>query len=580
MVKRPQMLVWVSAGRTEKLDFEFNDYDYTLLIEPTDKMRARLEKDSAENSNIVVSKHGLSIHGGEQTFYHYSLPEFSCFSKPAGITELYPGIKLLHSGPKDTNSLSDIFSSEIGSDCELTMVLDFPDVKLEFLETICKLDQDHKVKHLYLPISGISLFDGAANKADIKHFLTDKGFDLLFEDNEDPDISFSCYKLNRLYEKLKKLKADLFVAEESKSSLMEQNKLLIKNNDIERNEVQLEIKNLNQRYKKSIVQLEEKNKLLTNNISLLNHDSRALLDANKSLSAEKETWSAQVKKLNSELKVLKNEIKKCETINEKLDGELVKLKILVKNEEEKSLNYLSQITNCEAQMAVFDEKIENKEKETIQIQSQLEFANKELLKLKGANTELSESIQENVIDRAQKIEQIDSLQDKVTTLQNRLCECESDFADQINDKQNHITNIQSKLDEKMEEEKSLRLSNEEYLSEIEVGSQNLNVAQKTCDNLKVQIASSRKMAEFSLMAQNKAVKDLEDLRDKYKLAVNDSLNQQLLLETLKTKLEEYADFCNYVYKSCPELFSNTQSTGDFISESKVETKEVIKSKTS
>lgn len=185
-----------------------------LLAEANPEAVARLETLAAEHSGVTVVEAAVSADPEKRPFHHTNFPELDSFRAPTGLTELFPGLRVLSQAPvAPTDPAQLIGRLELDGDGSNLLVLETPGESLGILETLAAAGLLVRFDAIRLREGRVQLYDGAATAGEIRDYLAGLGFAATVESTpEDPERPYLDARLDRALVTLKQEREALATA--------------------------------------------------------------------------------------------------------------------------------------------------------------------------------------------------------------------------------------------------------------------------------------------------------------------------------------------------------------------------------
>jgi predicted nuclease with TOPRIM domain len=202
-------IVYLGSGELQPEDLEHLTFDKLRLVEAHPELYLELLelfKDFSGKKNVEVDvlRDAVDITETTKEFKCVNLVEMSGFDLPIGLNQLYPGLKVLETESIKTTALVDLFSSFDlqNKQTKNLLLIDIPtqidSLLSEFLESEYAIFfSDIQFTKSTFPLSDedISLKEWLAR-------LTEKGFELQSQSNDQDDFIVYRVNKNRLFDEL------------------------------------------------------------------------------------------------------------------------------------------------------------------------------------------------------------------------------------------------------------------------------------------------------------------------------------------------------------------------------------------
>ncbi|WP_214000006.1 hypothetical protein [Arsukibacterium sp.] len=196
-----ETLVWLGCG--ESVSQAALSAKRIILVEARKSAVDKLNQRFGPSNNVQLQQACIAATATNSDFFHYSVPEFSALSQLSGLKQLFPGIRLERIEQVSTTAIDDyIVSLGLEDSKQHKLVIDIIDQGLTLLEVLTSSQLLNKFSQLEIQSSTQPLYQGAVDVSAICSFLAWQGYDLISQDNTDPDLPRLCFKLNVLWQPL------------------------------------------------------------------------------------------------------------------------------------------------------------------------------------------------------------------------------------------------------------------------------------------------------------------------------------------------------------------------------------------
>lgn len=196
-----ETLVWLGAGEAlAPIDLQRIKADRIYLIEAQKDLCVTLNSLDIKASEINVINCVVSDEKKTALFNRYNLPEFSALSDASGLYQIFPGLAKEASDSVTTTAIADlIINLELSETLNNQLMIDFSDSAGILLKTLLNANLLHHFGSVIVQSSIAPLYEGAATTSEIIDFFEESGFELVGEDNNDPDMPMLSFKQNPLW---------------------------------------------------------------------------------------------------------------------------------------------------------------------------------------------------------------------------------------------------------------------------------------------------------------------------------------------------------------------------------------------
>jgi hypothetical protein len=198
MKKSFSHLIWLGAGQAKEPTGLINQATKVTLIDARESACEYLKKQFPLDHVQVIPKL-LTVHGGQQSFTEYNLPEYSALQAATGLKKLFPGLKIAHQETMASIPLEQFFKELNLTDNKNVLVADLPDINRAFLEALHKTGELYKFSKVYIFANPVPLYLDALNATDIINFLQSIGYLLQETVSTDPDFPCLVFGVNPLW---------------------------------------------------------------------------------------------------------------------------------------------------------------------------------------------------------------------------------------------------------------------------------------------------------------------------------------------------------------------------------------------
>lgn len=198
-----------------------------ILIEPNPDIAARLREKTRVLSNVEV--HELAVTASVRAVHVASLHEYnwntaSSLQEAAQLAQLFPGLQLVHIHEVEALSpVALIERLELNNKEEHSLIIEAPGVENGIIEALCDSRQIGMFSTLTLSCPCSSLHTASAEPTDLVSRLIDFGFEMVKQDENDPDWPVFVLEKNRWRYEVKQADKRLKMLELQVKNLQEEN---------------------------------------------------------------------------------------------------------------------------------------------------------------------------------------------------------------------------------------------------------------------------------------------------------------------------------------------------------------------
>lgn len=289
-------LIWLGAGQAKEPMGLINQAKQVTLVDAREPACEYLKKQFPSDHVQVINKL-ITVHGGQQNFTEYNLPEYSALQVATGLKKLFPGLKITHQEKMDSVPVEPFFKGFNLTDNKNLLVVDLPDINQAFLEALHKTGYLYKFNKLYIVSNPAPLYLDASTASAIANFLQSVGYFLQETISADPDFPCLVFGINPLWMELQTLKEQLATQQQ------------------QMNEHNKEQEKLKQKLAEEQKKLTESNALLDqatkqsssrkDTVTKLEKEKRALEEVNKTLMLKQNSLEKELIKAEAQIELIK-----------------------------------------------------------------------------------------------------------------------------------------------------------------------------------------------------------------------------------------------------------------------------------
>ncbi len=177
-----------------------------FLLEPLPDRQPQLERLAQDNKRISFLPKALHQISGTAPFHIFNLSAYSSLHEPAGLSRLFPNLRIERSIDCATIGLAELLKKALpGSKTDKhVLILDIPGEELPILERLAETGQLARFAHLFLRQPALALYRDMPSGAAIPELLAAHSFDLVARDDADPDLPACYYKRSPFMEEIRR----------------------------------------------------------------------------------------------------------------------------------------------------------------------------------------------------------------------------------------------------------------------------------------------------------------------------------------------------------------------------------------
>ena len=182
-----------------------------FLLEPLPDRQPQLERLAQDNKRISFLPKALHQTSGTAPFHIFNLSAYSSLHEPAGLSRLFPNLRIERSIDCATIGLAELLKKALpGSKTDKhVLILDIPGEELPILERLAETGQLARFAHLFLRQPALALYRDMPSGAAIPELLAAHLFDLVARDDADPDLPVCYYKRSPFMEEMRRQSAKI-----------------------------------------------------------------------------------------------------------------------------------------------------------------------------------------------------------------------------------------------------------------------------------------------------------------------------------------------------------------------------------
>ncbi|PFG08985.1 hypothetical protein [Marinobacter sp. LV10MA510-1] len=194
-----------------------------VLVEPNPILAEKLRKQTAGAPEITVVEAAITTNTGNNELSEYNLPEASSLRAATGLKTLFPGLKAVNIHIVATLTPLQLIEQHGPTPGQLaTLALQAPGEEYSILQALIETDQLKHFGQLVITTNLESLYQGSTDAKTLLNTLEKYGYDIIREDQKDPDWPTLHLQRNPLKDQIRQLKQELQKAQaENQQALAE-----------------------------------------------------------------------------------------------------------------------------------------------------------------------------------------------------------------------------------------------------------------------------------------------------------------------------------------------------------------------
>ncbi|WP_420934016.1 hypothetical protein ACOJR9_16640 [Alteromonas sp. A081] len=249
-------LIWVGAGETQSLNFNYEDYRKVIFIDPLLRVSPPSVTDNSEKF-VFLTKGVVPCDFISQPFSIFNNDEFSSFEDPTALKHLYPNLTIEEVRDIETITALDIVRQNNVLGNENTLVLDVPCMSAALLEDLKNNDLLRLFNTLVVTTGQQALYSNSNDINYVTKLLNDEFYEFVEDFSDDNDLLTQKFDFNSALKKTAVLENEILdlnaqlklVAEANQKSESDKDelKLLLSNSQIAFREVQDELQTVEEK---------------------------------------------------------------------------------------------------------------------------------------------------------------------------------------------------------------------------------------------------------------------------------------------------------------------------------------------
>ncbi|SPF81826.1 hypothetical protein [Pseudoprimorskyibacter insulae] len=205
-------LLLIGAGELNDLSTAVAAAEQVILVEPDS---GRLKSLELVDDKVTVLEAFAGLEVGKAELSVFNLPGLSSLKTPTGLKDLYPGLRVVRKATVSVAPLGDLMALLDARPAPYGLMLNTTGVEADLLQGLIANGAITRFSRIDLRTGKEPLFEGALPIDQVKGFLSEAGFVLSAQDDEDPDWPTATFDLDVQALKLKTLTEELRVVNEA-----------------------------------------------------------------------------------------------------------------------------------------------------------------------------------------------------------------------------------------------------------------------------------------------------------------------------------------------------------------------------
>jgi len=289
-------IIHIGAGQAKELSQWLNTgAKHVILVEPNPRLAENLRQKTAGMDQVVVLETAVTTTAANNQLHEYNLPEASSLHSATGLKTLFPGLKTNAIHTVATLSPKKLLIDYAPKPDQLAMlVLQAPGEEHAILKALVNTGQLEQFSELRLAVSLDSYYKGSIAAEQTRQLLANYGYDIIEENQQDPDWPTWHLQRNPLKDQISAFQAELIATKQAQAQAERDNLDLQRSLEDLQTNSRTEIIQLK---KQAFTELEEaKQTLQKSEVELLH-----TLESNKHQMAEKDQRVGELEKLETDL---------------------------------------------------------------------------------------------------------------------------------------------------------------------------------------------------------------------------------------------------------------------------------------
>jgi FkbM family methyltransferase len=545
-----------------------------VLVEPNPILAEKLRKQTADTPEITVLEAAITTNAGDNELSEYNLPEASSLRAATGLKTLFPGLKIVSIHTVATLTplqLMEQYGPTPGQPA--TLALQAPGEEYSILQALAETDQLKLFSQLVITANPEPLCQGSTDAQTLLNTLEKYGYDIIRENQQDPDWPTWYLQRNPLKDQISQLQQQLQTAQEENQQVLAEQKQA---NAEREHALEQQLNAVNQKLthadsafsakvhaehaaRKQLNQLRDELRDKSQRIEDIeeaNQDLKQELDAAKSsntdLNEENSKLNSQTQSLEAESQNVKTELKASKQLIEAAQQETEQLRDAVKSSDQKA--------------ETLHERLKQAEQKAQQVAENLK-------KEQSVHQETTKSLADHKQWFQSRKQQAEELQAQNDTLKQQL--------ETVNQEKQHVQVLEQKLKDEQQIRQSLGKARDAAKEQAKAAEQSAIAAQRGADQLGTSLHEREGQLQKSTRQQAEAEKQLTEqqqkLAEETKILNNvreqleqqkaEAFQQQSELErsfALKEELKTSLDLEKAARKTAEKALSEEQETSKTI----------------
>ena len=212
-------IIHIGAGQAKELSQWLNTgAKHVILVEPNPRLAENLRQKTAGMDQVVVLETAVTTTAANNQLHEYNLPEASSLHSATGLKTLFPGLKTNAIHTVATLSPKKLLIDYAPKPDQLAMlVLQAPGEEHAILKALVNTGQLEQFSELRLAVSLDSYYKGSIAAEQTRQLLANYGYDIIEENQQDPDWPTWHLQRNPLKDQISAFQAELIATKQAQA---------------------------------------------------------------------------------------------------------------------------------------------------------------------------------------------------------------------------------------------------------------------------------------------------------------------------------------------------------------------------
>ena len=212
-------IIHIGAGQAKELSQWLNTgAKHVILVEPNPRLAEKLRQKTAGMDQVVVLETAVTTTAANNQLHEYNLPEASSLHSATGLKTLFPGLKTNAIHTVATLSPKKLLIDYAPKPDQLAMlVLQAPGEEHAILKALVNTGQLEQFSELRLAVSLDSYYKGSIAAEQTRQLLANYGYDIIEENQQDPDWPTWHLQRNPLKDQISAFQAELIATKQAQA---------------------------------------------------------------------------------------------------------------------------------------------------------------------------------------------------------------------------------------------------------------------------------------------------------------------------------------------------------------------------